>query len=386
MLFVAIQAGWTSLVPVAAAMSLLFNAAWHGAHFENSHATVAFALYTVAYLVFLVFPFGMARWRPEVWKTRPSPWLVSALIGPATFPFYYALWRELWGTAVIGVVPVVMAAVSVAALYGVTRYFQTSADADEARRRLNYLALFAAITLGFIATAVPLQLERQWITIGWALEAAAVWWLFGMLPHPGLKYFGLALFLAVGVRLLLNPEVLHYQPRGAPIVNWLLYTYGVPALCCFAGAYVLRQAEARRGPEPEYDVLQRDRDAAGALVGFIGLLLVFWVINLEIADYYSVGRYVEVDLSRHLARDLTRSFAWGLFALILLGLGLWRVHRSLRLVSLGFLLLTVAKVFLYDLGQLTGLYRIVSFLGLGVSLILVSLLYQRFVRRSEVAA
>jgi uncharacterized membrane protein len=72
--------------------------------------------------------------------------------------------------------------------------------------------------------------------------------------------------------------------------------------------------------------------------------------------------------------------------LILLGLGFWRVHRSLRLVSLGFLLLTVAKVFLYDLGQLTGLYRIISFLALGVSLIVVSLLYQRFVRKSEAVA
>jgi uncharacterized membrane protein len=274
----------------------------------------------------------------------------------------------------------------VAALYGVTRYFQTSADEGEARRRLNYLALFAAIALGFIAAAVPLQLDRQWITIGWALEAAAVWWLFGLLPHSGLKYFGLALFLAVGVRLLLNAEVLHYQPRGGPVVNWLLYTYGVPALCCFAGAYLLRRAEAQRGPQPEYDILKRDRDLPGPLVGFIGLLLVFWLINLEIADFYSVGRYVEVDLSRHLARDLTRSFAWGLFALTLLGLGLWRAHRSLRLVSLGFLLLTVAKVFLYDLAQLTGLYRIVSFLGLGVSLIVVSLLYQRFVRRSEALA
>ncbi len=54
--------------------------------------------------------------------------------------------------------------------------------------------------------------------------------------------------------------------------------------------------------------------------------------------------------------------------------------------SLGFLMLTVGKVFVYDLGQLTGLYRILSFLALGVSLILVSLLYQRFVRRDEATA
>jgi uncharacterized membrane protein len=286
----------------------------------------------------------------------------------------------------IGVVPVLLATVSVAALYAVARNFAVSQDPAEASRRLNYLALFATIALGFVATAIPLQLARQWITIGWALEAAAVWWLFGMLPHPGLKYFGLVLFGTVGVRLLFNAEVLHYQPRGAPIVNWLLYTYGVPALCCFAGGYFMRDAERRRGPQPDYDVLARDRETPGPVVGFLGLLLVFWLINLEIADYFSAGRYVELDFSRHLARDLTRSFAWGLYALALLGLGLWRDQRGLRLVSLGFLLLTVAKVFLYDLGQLSGLYRIMSFLALGISLILVSLLYQRFGRRSEVVA
>jgi uncharacterized membrane protein len=47
--------------------------------------------------------------------------------------------------------------------------------------------------------------------------------------------------------------------------------------------------------------------------------------------------------------------------------------------------LTVAKVFIYDLSALSGLYRILSFLGLGIALILVSLLYQRFVVVKESA-
>jgi uncharacterized membrane protein len=41
----------------------------------------------------------------------------------------------------------------------------------------------------------------------------------------------------------------------------------------------------------------------------------------------------------------------------------------------------VVKVFLYDLGKLEDLYRVASLLGLAVSLILVSLAYQRFVVR-----
>ena len=40
---------------------------------------------------------------------------------------------------------------------------------------------------------------------------------------------------------------------------------------------------------------------------------------------------------------------------------------------------TVAKVFLIDMGSLDGLYRVASFLGLGLSLVGIGYLYQRFV-------
>ena len=79
------------------------------------------------------------------------------------------------------------------------------------------------------------------------------------------------------------------------------------------------------------------------------------------------------------------SAAWGLYAGVLLIIGVWRHVPALRYVSLGFLLLTVAKVFLYDLANVTGIFRVFSFLGLGVSLVLVSLFYQRFVFRKEEA-
>jgi uncharacterized membrane protein len=52
---------------------------------------------------------------------------------------------------------------------------------------------------------------------------------------------------------------------------------------------------------------------------------------------------------------------------------------GLRWLSLGFLILTIGKVFLYDLGELKDLYRVASLVGLAVSLLLVSLAYQRFV-------
>jgi uncharacterized membrane protein len=373
------------MLALAAVAATLFAYAWHAARFvPEGPASAGIAGEVAIYATFVVLPFVLAAVRPDPWRRAVGTWLTSALIGPAFFLLFRDAWVAHWGQGSIGLLAVLLAAVSVASLAGVGRVFTVEpGDAEGAARRLNYLALFSAIALGFVATAIAIQLDRQWITIGWALEAAAVFWIFGLLPHPGLKYFGLALFTAVGVRLLLNDEVLRYEPRGAPIVNWLLYTYGVPVLCTFAGAWFLRRAEARRADAGDYDWAAGDRTLIVPVVGGLGLVLLFALINLEIADYFSAGRYVEVDFSRRLERDLTRSIAWGLYSLGLLGVGLWRRHKGLRIASLLFLLLTVGKVFLYDLAALTGIYRILSFLGLAIALIIVSLLYQRFVAKGS---
>jgi uncharacterized membrane protein len=66
---------------------------------------------------------------------------------------------------------------------------------------------------------------------------------------------------------------------------------------------------------------------------------------------------------------------------VLLGLGVSKSRSALRWASLVLLLLTIGKVFLLDLGHLSGLYRAASVFGLGLSLLLVSILYQRFVFR-----
>ena len=376
---------WTELLLPELLVAAGFSTFWQMTASNAAGATSALAIYLALYVGFLALPFAVPRSLAPTWAVRATPWVASALAGPAFFLVLYRAVVAGWGKAWIGLLPVAMAAASVAALAGVARGFPAGArDPEARRRRLDYLALFAAVALGFIALAIPLQVDRQWITLGWALEAAAVWWLFGRLPHSGLKFFGAALFTAVGARLLVNPAVFRYQERGLPIVNWLLYTYGVPALCAFFGAWLLARAEGARPEAPAQDLVAGDRRYLAPAAGGLGLLLVFWLVNLEIIDYFSAGRYVDLGLERHLARDLTMSVAWGVYALVLLVIGLWRGFQPLRFASLAVLLLTVAKVFLYDLAALEGVHRILSFLGLGLSLILVSLLYQRFVfRRRE---
>ena len=78
-------------------------------------------------------------------------------------------------------------------------------------------------------------------------------------------------------------------------------------------------------------------------------------------------------------RDVAISVAWGLYGILLLGLGMARGRTGLRWLSLTVLILALFKAFLYDLDHLEGLYRVASLLGLALLLLAVSLLYQRFV-------
>src|SRR6185369_6599371 len=191
--------------------------------------------------------------------------------------------------------------------------------------------------------------EKEWITIGWALEGLAVTFLWTRLDHPGLKYFGLALLAAATVRLVANPAVLGYYPRPAwRIVNWLLYTYLVPATALLMASGVLAPREVARARAWEREMLYaRGWPVASLAAGLSGLVLVFVWINLAIADWFATGTTLVVTFERLPARDLTMSIAWALYGLLLLAIGMARQSIGLRWASLGLLLVTIAKVFLY---------------------------------------
>jgi uncharacterized membrane protein len=66
-----------------------------------------------------------------------------------------------------------------------------------------------------------------------------------------------------------------------------------------------------------------------------------------------------------------------LYGFGLLAVGFWRRSATLRWQALILIFGTIAKVFLYDLSNLTGILRVLSFLALGVLLMAASFIYQR---------
>jgi uncharacterized membrane protein len=84
-----------------------------------------------------------------------------------------------------------------------------------------------------------------------------------------------------------------------------------------------------------------------------------------------------------LAKQLSLSVVWGLYASGLLIAGRVRRLRVLRVMGLALLSLTTLKAFFWDLSSLDRVYRIISFIMLGAILLVVSYFYQRSLQHAE---
>jgi uncharacterized membrane protein len=108
--------------------------------------------------------------------------------------------------------------------------------------------------------------------------------------------------------------------------------------------------------------------------------LILAAVSLEIHSYWWFLRWSgDPNLFENYRIDAQFTYsAWFmLFGAILLNIGFWRRSAFLRWQALLLIAVSIGKVFLVDMGELSQGYRILSFLGLGVLLLGVSYIYQR---------
>jgi len=338
--------------------------AWHFNYFNpaNPHQplNLVLAWYLVFFGVFAVFPFLFAR----QFAGKSAPWAASAMAGPIQFFLIHRFMRAVYPNPFMGLLAAAFAVPSLLSLIFILKRIPA-----EEKSRMTQLAWFGGVALFFITLIFPVQFDRQWITLGWALEGAALLWLFHRVPHPGLKLTGVGLLVVAFVRLALNPFVLEYHARAAaPIFNWYLYAYGLVTVALFVGAKLLAP--------PRHLVLNSNMPP---ILAGLGTVLAFLLLNIEIADYFSApGSTLAFSFGGDFPREMTYSIAWGLFALVLLVIGIIKKVPTNRYAAVGLLSVTLLKLFLHDLARLGPLYRIGAFIGVAVIALLASFAYQKF--------
>jgi hypothetical protein len=201
-------------------------------------------------------------------------------------------------------------------------------------------------------------LARAWLLEGLALVAAGVLLRTVEARAASLAAFVLAAMTYYGAAVMDRPEL-----DSAFIGGWAL-----TALAVAVGLAVWGVAAERVENSASWELGIRPIVLLAAAVLFLG-----WG-TVEIQRFFELlGDGDRWDL----ARDLSISGFWMAYAAVLLVVGFWLKRPPVRWAGLGMALLAAGKVFLYDLSQLSQLYRIFSFVALAIVLLALSFRYQK---------
>jgi uncharacterized membrane protein len=280
----------------------------------------------------------------------------TSLLATSTLPLsLLAIWALLDGSGERGVVLLAIAAV-----------YALSAGAAAELRERDLGVLLLALALFSAALATAFLLSNGGLVVAWTLEGLTFLGLARTLKRPAVQAAGLAYLAAAAAHLLLFETPLEhlFSEEAHPARHLGLLALFVLAL---AGAALLLQGLP----------LLRDRfdlAAAGA-----SALLAVYAGSLALLDLSQ--RLGGGELHAKFQRGETMvSALWALVALGLLAAGLSRGSKELRYAGLALLALALAKLFLFDLSQLSSLTRAASFLAVGLTLLAGGFLVQRLAR------
>ena len=354
---------WRRLLWLGFAGTLALYIGWYGEFYNRSQFELTLTFATLFFAVFAAAPLFMLR-QEHGEGTIP---LLFALANGATYFFQaYAMINEISSTAMAWF------SLALALVYlQLNRMRRKSADsAAEHNLKMMHLAL----AIGLITVAIPIRLEAHWITIGWFVEAGVLLWVADRIKSDLLGVFALtAIVLGTGRLLFLDNFV-----STQLVFNMRMAVFAVAVAVLAFAAYLASKRE-----DENAKII-----AAVALIAMNALALI--ALSREVADYYSqeisatlpapgawrAQHWTEIR-SIEIARDFTYSALYMGYGAMLMIVGFWRSSAFVRWQGLVLIAATTAKVFIYDTSQLDRVYRILSFIVLGVLLLAVSFAYQR---------
>jgi uncharacterized membrane protein len=229
--------------------------------------------------------------------------------------------------------------------------------------------LYLALGVGFLTIAIPLKLDSYWNTLGWIVEAGALFWAAHRSGRMLLRILGVAAFVLGAFRLIVVDSFSHDPLLINP--RFGLYLAAIAALALLSYFSINESGE-------------RNRLWAAAVIGVNVLALL--ALHFEVLGYFQPELATAYPChDRHsieTVRDFTYSAVWMVYGSALMVIGFWKRSALVRWQAIVLLAMTVVKVFVVDISTLERGYRIAAFIVLGTILLAVSFFYQRSRMRS----
>jgi uncharacterized membrane protein len=337
----ALEKGWLTI-----ALALMVPAAaW-----VSAQRPLPFLRWLAAVLVMIVL--ARIGWEPrivgtDVGSTPIFNWLLYGYGVPAA-AFWYAgyLLRKRADDRPARIVDTGAILFTVLLAFLQIRHLVNNGDVFRANAGLAEVALQVCVGL-----ALTIGLERLRERTGSVVHN------FGALAIAAMTF--LAIIFGLGAGLSVNPLATG-EPVGGVFFNLILLGYGLPAVLTAVLALMTRGSRPRR---------------YSAIAAVVAVALALAYLTLQVTRAYH-GPVLTAGPTTD-AEQYTYSAVWLAFGVVLLVVGIYLQSQPVRLASAAVVILTVAKVFVLDMAGLTGAFRALSFIGLGLVLVGIGWLYQR---------
>jgi len=353
--------GWRGIGSLGYVGTQLLFWAWYSEHYhpEKRAAALVFQL-----AIFLIF--AAADLAPNL-RHRAATWEEWVRLAVNPFVFFATCYGLLdrdyhdW---------MAVEALVLAALYAAMGRTQLRSCPEDVGARL--VTIGTALT--FVTLAIPIQLDSNWITIAWSVEAAAVVWAAGRTGAEQLRILATIVFVLALGRFLLDDTPWASRAVFTPVFNRYFLGMLVLAVSLVAAAWTERQRPA------------------GWPIAMLAFG-VFWLgSSVEAYTYFAAQANAVSPRAADVVETVRRlmwtarmslSLLWSAYAGALTAAGFRFRLRPLRVAGLVLFGITLGKVLLVDLAELREFYRIVAVLLLGLVLLGVAWKYQRTLRREQ---
>ena len=100
-------------------------------------------------------------------------------------------------------------------------------------------------------------------------------------------------------------------------------------------------------------------------------VVILWIASSELINIMDLSGSTQ-------SYKLGLSILWGVYSLFMIILGIWKNNQPLRIASIILFAVTLVKLFIYDIIHLNTISKTIVFVSLGVLLLIISFLYNKY--------
>jgi uncharacterized membrane protein len=364
LLGIAFYKRWYLLNALGFIFTYLLYSAWFAKYYAESKFWPAIIFLNIFYLIYSVMPFVYQFLKMNGEKLKG--FLIITPNSFIAFGFSYFMIRNYFSLEWVSVITI---------SYAVVFLLMASYLYLESKQEHDAFAVLAAKSALFLIITIPVIFSKHWITIFWAAQAVTILWMGIKLDKKILSQGAyLLLVITIGKFLFYDySTVFRFSIASLSIKDAYTYLFVERYITSilllsilYAFAYLARKYYL--GGLSSFSNISVPHDSS-VILGVMGILL-FVILNVETSsffhDYLPAARFAAI------------SVLWTVFSVMLMVKGFRDKNSLLRKVSLGLFLLTLIKVFLFDMAKISTPYRIISFIILGIMLVGTSYLYYKF--------